>query len=225
MGAVLSTVFPNPMDSAGPAFILGNTCQIVGATFLSGMLADPGSLSDGERLAYFCKKVLGPLVLWQWGMFEFQALSRLPSNTQPWQTANAEDPDNPSYDIKVSRCATNSFEQTVMTFLSNAALALALAKPNAAGVDVRRAVLNVLLYVLSRPLYVNCYTAHPMYRFFPLMLGGFWVNGASAAYSVLLGAGVKDSKALWHGLTIGIPIAVIACVLKLLPKPAETKKK
>eukprot|EP00658_Telonema_sp_P-2_P051482 TRINITY_DN39550_c0_g1_i2.p1 TRINITY_DN39550_c0_g1~~TRINITY_DN39550_c0_g1_i2.p1 ORF type:complete len:177 (+),score=54.34 TRINITY_DN39550_c0_g1_i2:97-627(+) len=130
MGALLSKIFPNPGASVGPQVILGNAVQIVGSMALARYLADPGALSDTERLVYLAKMTLAPLCLLQWAVFEFHALSRLPSNIMPWQDKSASD-DNPSYAIKMARAAAQTFEQSVVAFGTNAALALTLASPNA----------------------------------------------------------------------------------------------
>eukprot|EP00656_Telonema_subtile_P021484 TRINITY_DN22528_c0_g1_i2.p2 TRINITY_DN22528_c0_g1~~TRINITY_DN22528_c0_g1_i2.p2 ORF type:complete len:118 (+),score=26.72 TRINITY_DN22528_c0_g1_i2:158-511(+) len=111
---------------------------------------------------------------------------------------------------------------------AQSALTLTLAEPNAAGFDVRLAVLNVWVFIACRPLFLNAYVTHPMFRLLPLMVGGFWTNACCALYSTLMLAGVKDSQAVFYGCIAGGVVAVLGYIVYLLgqlPKPEEEAKK
>ena len=226
-GAVMKAIFPNPTDSAGPALIIGNVIHLVVARALPGLLgiALPSAGADAERcLAYFLSKVLGPLSLFSFGMFEYQAISRIPEGGQPWTTATVTDDDNPPFAVKVARCAQNSFEQSFVSLCVNGALALSLGAGNAVGADVRLPVTNLWLYILCRILYLQGYTTHPMFRLLPLVAGGFWVNGGYALYATLRQVGFADTAMLWHGCTIGVPVAVLMAVVTVIGQAKKKKK-
>jgi hypothetical protein len=226
MGQVLLKI-ASPDALTGPAILFGNALQLLGARYIASKLSNPGDLSDLDRVLYFTKCVLPFLALLQWLTFEFQAMVRVPINAKPWQTnSNDQNERNPPFMIKVVRVAQNSFEQSIVTFAINLSLVLYLPSTNAAGVDFRIAIANMFLYIASRPFFGNFYLAHPELRFFPLMVGGFWVNAGLALYAVLMACGcVADSNLLWHACTIGCPAIILLLIVAMVPANQDKKSK
>lgn len=225
MGQVLLRLCPNVEILMGPSILLGNAAQILGARYVASQLSDPGvGLSDVDRAIYFLKFVVPGLVLLQWLIFEYQAIARVPSQAKPWQVTTVKQGDeNPPLTIKMVRVAQNTFEQSIVTLGVNFALVLHLNSTNAAGLDFRIAIANMILYIGSRPFFANFYLAHPNLRYFPLMVGGFWVNAGLALYAILLQIGVQDSNLLWHGCTIGCPAFTLFCIILIVPSSSGKK--
>lgn len=226
MGQVLLKAFPKPDVLIGPAIIFGTLVQIFGAKYLASQLSNPGDLSDIDRCLYFVKFVLPPLVLLQWLVFEYQAIARSSTPGKPWSTELVKESEkNPPFTAKLVRIAQNTFEQSIVTFGANLTLVLYLSKTNAAGIDFRIAIANMILYMISRIFYCNFYLAHPDLRFFPLMIGGFWVNAGSVTYACLLEYGIKDSYHLWYGCIGGFPVMTLVYIVLTISPPSDKKAK